>query len=86
MRVALVPRSAEIKPLFWRFVQTTLQLLLGKQDRGTRDVRDYLPDTLFPLESWCGGGVGGARTGANVDGYIDGCIAIDGCIRSCIGG
>ena len=34
MRVAFVPRSTEIKPLFWRFVLTTLQLIHRVRKRG----------------------------------------------------
>ena len=42
MRVALVPRSAEIKPLFWRFVPYSSSFL-RKAEWGTFDLEYFKP-------------------------------------------
>jgi len=51
MRVAFVPRSTEIKPLFWRFVLTTLQLIHRVRKRGAW------------CWGWCWGWLWGERSG-----------------------
>ena len=51
MRVAFVPRSAEIKPLFWRFVlsfydNSSSTTILG--ERGTFEMWDFVPLSAVP--------------------------------------
>ena len=62
MRVALVPRSAKIKPLFWRFVHSTLQTklypfllrmhpCLSFPNTGSLSlIRDSDTDNYFPIQ------------------------------------